>query len=93
MRPSILDPLFAPVTSLPRIGPKLARLLARLLPQRPDGSDPHVASLMFLLPRRVMDRRRQVTLAEVQDGMEATLTLTVDSHQWAPDHNRRVPTA
>jgi ATP-dependent DNA helicase RecG len=91
MRPSLLDPLFAPVTTLPRIGPKLAQLLARLLPRRPDGTPPHVASLLFLLPRRVIDRRHRATLATVQDGTEATLQLTVDSQQWAPDHNKRVP--
>ena len=31
LRPSILDPLFAPVTVLPGVGPKVAPLLNRLL--------------------------------------------------------------
>ncbi|MCU0831050.1 MAG: ATP-dependent DNA helicase RecG [Rhizobiaceae bacterium] len=91
MRPPLLDPLFAPVTSLPRIGPKIAQLLARVLPRRADGSEPHVASLLFLLPRRVIDRRNRATLATVTDGAEATLALHIDSHQFAPDHNKRVP--
>ena len=31
MRPSLLDPLFAALTSLPGVGPKLAKLFGRLL--------------------------------------------------------------
>jgi ATP-dependent DNA helicase RecG len=91
MRPSLLDPLFASLTSLPGVGPKLLAHYARLLPQRADGAPPHVASLLFHLPRRIIDRRVQRKLAELTGGMDATLTLQIEDHQWAPDHNRKVP--
>ena len=34
MRPSLLDPLFAPASALPGIGPKNAKLFDRLLDRR-----------------------------------------------------------
>ena len=37
MRPSLLNPLFAAVTTLPGVGPKVAKLLARLTGQE-DGA-------------------------------------------------------
>ena len=48
MRPPLLDPLFASLTSLPGIGPKLEKLFARLL----DRETPRVADLLFHLPSR-----------------------------------------
>ncbi|NJR14027.1 MAG: hypothetical protein HC779_07575 [Phyllobacteriaceae bacterium] len=83
--------MFAPVTSLPKIGPKLGQAFARLLPTRADGLEPHVASLLFLLPHRVIDRRRVMTLAEAWDGDEATFNLRVEEHQWAPAGKTRLP--
>ena len=47
MRPSLLDPLFAALTTLPGVGPKLDRLFRRLL-GRPDGG--RVLDLLFHLP-------------------------------------------
>ncbi len=32
MRPSILDPLFAPITSLEGVGPKVAGMIERIVP-------------------------------------------------------------
>jgi len=48
MRPSRLDPLFASLTSLPGIGPKLEKLFARLFGRETDPADraPAVAPIV-----------------------------------------------
>ncbi|MFX5937659.1 hypothetical protein ABTE71_20095, partial [Acinetobacter baumannii] len=61
MRPTRLDPLFAPIGTLKGVGPKLEALFKRLL-----GTEgpPRVADLIFHLPSGVIDRRARPTLAE-----------------------------
>ncbi|MBS0524489.1 MAG: ATP-dependent DNA helicase RecG [Proteobacteria bacterium] len=82
MRPQSLTPLFAQVTSLPGIGPRLAKLVERL-------AGPLVLDLLWHLPVGVIDRRNAPTVAEAQPGMVATITVTVDQH--IVSHNRRAP--
>ena len=53
MRPLVLNPLFASLTSLPGVGPKLEQLYARLL----DHAAPRVVDLLFHLPSGAIDRR------------------------------------
>src|SRR5215211_5894027 len=48
LRPSLLDPLFAPVTALPGIGPKVAPLLDRLLGEADRPA--RVVDLLLHLP-------------------------------------------
>ena len=62
MRPLVLNPLFASLTSLPGVGPKLEKLYARLL----DREAPRVVDLLFHLPSGVIDRRARPKLNEVQ---------------------------
>ena len=57
MRPSLLDRLFAPLTSLSGIGPKLEKLFSRLLGR--DGEPARVIDLLFHLPTGFVDRRNQ----------------------------------
>jgi len=54
MRPPLLNPLFAPITSLSGVGPKQDRLFRCLL-----GRDetPRLADLLLHLPASVIDRR------------------------------------
>ena len=61
MRPVLLNPLFASLTSLPGVGPKLERLYARLL----DRDGPRVVDLLFHLPSGVIDRRARPKLRDV----------------------------
>jgi len=82
MRPQSLTPLFAQVTSLPGIGPRLGKLVERL-----TGS--LVLDLLWHLPVGVIDRRNAPTVAKAQPGTVATLTVTVDEH--IVSHNRRAP--
>ena len=64
MRPLVLNPLFASLTSLPGVGPKLEKLYARLL----DREAPRVVDLLFHLPSGAVDRRARPKLNEVQAG-------------------------
>ncbi|MGE0155277.1 MAG: ATP-dependent DNA helicase RecG, partial [Reyranellaceae bacterium] len=82
MRPPVLFPLFAALTSLPGIGPKLAKLVEKV-------AGAHVVNLLWHLPYALVDRRYAPSLAEALPGRVATLEITVDRHQ-AP-HNPRQP--
>ncbi|WP_119458751.1 ATP-dependent DNA helicase RecG [Rhodospirillaceae bacterium SYSU D60014] len=73
MRPEILYPLFAPVTTLPGVGPRFGKLIERL-------AGPEVVSLCWHLPSGLIDRRFAPTLAEAPAGAIVTLTLRVDAH-------------
>jgi ATP-dependent DNA helicase RecG len=73
MRPPSLTPLFAQVTSLPGIGPRLGKLVERL-------TGPLVVDLLWHLPFAVIDRRHAPEIAEAQAGTVATITVTVDEH-------------
>ena len=56
--PIVLNPLFASLTSLPGVGPKLEQLYARLL----EREAPRVVDLLFHLPSGVIDRRARPKL-------------------------------
>jgi ATP-dependent DNA helicase RecG len=73
MRPQSLTPLFAQVTSLPGIGPRLGKLVEKL-------AGPQVVDLLWHLPFAVVDRRRAPNIAHAEAGEIATLTVTVDQH-------------
>src|SRR6476661_7588516 len=90
MRPDVLNPLFAPVTRLPGIGPKLGELLRRLLIGG-DGPDARVVDLLFHLPVAVIDRSQRPGVAEAAQGAIVTLRVHVDRHAKAPRNNPRIP--
>ena len=50
MRPEILFSLYAPVTSLNGVGPKIANLIARV-------AGDHIVDLLWHLPSGLIDRR------------------------------------
>ncbi len=91
MRPDILNPLFAPVSSLEGVGPKLEKALTRLLRGNEHGEPARIANLLFHLPTGVIDRRNQPGIALAPNGAIVTLKVRVDRHQPAPRGNRRVP--
>ncbi len=90
MRPSLLNPLFRPVSDLDGVGPKIAKLLARLL-DGPDGAEPRVLDLLFHLPTGIIDRTRQPGIAGSAEGSIVTLRVRVDRHAPAPRHMPRLP--
>src|ERR1044072_3446962 len=87
MRPRLLDPLFASLTSLPGIGPKLAKLFARLL----DRDPPRVIDVLFHLPGGTIEPRARPKLRDVQPDSSATVVVTVDRHRPPPPNRPRAP--
>src|SRR5919201_2880526 len=88
MRPSLLNPLFAPVTSLPGVGPKQDKLLRYLLDR---DETPRLVDLLLHLPASVIDRRARPKIREAVPGTVGTLEGTVDRHRPPPPRNARAP--
>jgi ATP-dependent DNA helicase RecG len=89
LRPSVLDPLFAPASSLPGVGPKVAPLLDRLVgePSRPS----RVLDLLLHLPHGGIARELKGSIAEAPPGEPVTLAVTVTAHRPAPMGRARAP--
>jgi ATP-dependent DNA helicase RecG len=87
MRPPLLNPLFASLTSLPGVGSRLEKLYARLL----DREGPRVIDLLFHLPSGTIDRRARPKLRDVQPGQVVTVAVTIDKHRPSPPHRSRAP--
>jgi ATP-dependent DNA helicase RecG len=90
MRPPSLNPLFAALSALPGIGPKLEKVFARLL-GRGEGEPPRVIDLLFHLPSGFVDRRHQPKLSEVTPDTVVTVAVTVDRHRPPPPNRPRAP--
>jgi ATP-dependent DNA helicase RecG len=88
MRPALLNPLFAPVTSLAGVGPKQDKLFRYLL-----GRDetPRLVDLLLHQPASVIDRRARPKIRDVVPGTVVTLEVTVDRHRPTPARNARAP--
>ncbi|NRP85602.1 ATP-dependent DNA helicase RecG [Ensifer adhaerens] len=90
MRPAILDPLFASISSLPSVGPKVSELLVKLL-DRETIDDCRVIDLLFHAPHSIIDRREQPGIARAPQGAIVTITGRVDRHQPPPNARSNVP--
>jgi len=73
MRPSILFPLFADIRSLAGVGPKLEKLIVKLV-----GSK--LVDLVFDLPVGVIDRSYRPKLIAAEPGRIATVEVGVLDH-------------
>lgn len=82
MRPEVLFPLFAPLSRLAGIGPRLEKLL-----DKPVGA--HIIDLCWHLPFGLIDRRNRPHIAETVDGEIATLEVVVGTH--IIPRNKRMP--
>jgi ATP-dependent DNA helicase RecG len=89
MRPSVLNPLFAPLSALPGIGPKLEKLFGRLIGR--DDEPPRLIDLLFHLPTGFVDRRNQPKLSAVTPEAVVTVAVTVDRHRPPPSNRPRAP--
>src|SRR5690242_5122128 len=89
MRPAVLNPLFASLSSLPGIGPKLEKLYARLFGR--DNEPPRLIDLLFHLPSGFVDRRNQPKLSEVTPDTVVTVAVGIDKHRPPPPHRPRAP--
>jgi ATP-dependent DNA helicase RecG len=88
MRPALLNPLFAPVTSLSGVGPKQDKLFRYLL-----GRDeaPRLIDLLLHLPASVVDRRARPKIRDAIPGTVVTLEVTVERHRPTPARISRAP--
>jgi ATP-dependent DNA helicase RecG len=91
VRPSILDPLFAPITSLEGVGPKVAGMIEKIVPADLGDRHARAGDLLFVLPHSVIDRRNRPGIAGSAEGQIVTLELRVDRHQPPPRGNKSVP--
>lgn len=82
MRPSILFPLFAETRSLPGVGPKVEKLIARVAGTR-------LVDLALDLPVGMVDRSYRPRLAEAEPGRIATVKLLILDH--VPSRDKRRP--
>ena len=88
MRPSLLNPLFAAITTLPGIGPRLEKLYRRLFGRDEPA---RVLDLLFHLPTGAIDRRARPKLSDVVPDTVVTVAVTVDRHRPPPPHRPRAP--
>src|SRR5213078_3266085 len=88
MRPALLNPLFALVTSLGGVGPKQDKLLRYLLSR---SETPRLVDLLLHLPASVIDRRARPKIRDAAQGAVVTLEVTVDRHRPPPPRNSRAP--
>ena len=79
MRPTLLDALFSPVSSLSGVGPKLAALFDRLVAS--GHGNARIRDLLFHLPVALTDRRVRASLAEAVPDTVVTLALRVAEHR------------
>ncbi|KAA3449994.1 ATP-dependent DNA helicase RecG [Mesorhizobium sp. SARCC-RB16n] len=91
MRPSILDPLFVPITSLAGVGPKVGALIEKVVAADLGDRAARACDLLFVLPHTVIDRRNRPGIALAAEGAIVTLELRIDRHQPPPRGNRSVP--
>ncbi|WP_019961759.1 ATP-dependent DNA helicase RecG [Woodsholea maritima] len=74
MRPQILFSLFADMTRLKGIGPRLAPLLEK------TAGGPRVKDVLFTLPTAIIDRTKQVAIRDALDGGIVTVQVEVEAH-------------
>lgn len=72
-RPFALDPLFQSTRSVPGIGPRMTKLLEKTAGAR-------VIDLFWMLPTGIIDRRYTPKLADAQEGVIATIEITIEAH-------------
>jgi len=82
MRPSILFPLFRETRTLPGVGPKLEKLIARVAGTR-------LIDLIFDLPVGIIDRSYRPKLKDAEPGRIATVEVTIRDH--LPSRDPRLP--
>src|SRR5712692_11396360 len=88
MRPNLLNPLFASVTTLAGIAGKTEKLYAKLT-GRDTGA--RVLDLVFHLPAGAVDRRHQPKLRDVVPGSVVTVAVDVESYRPPPPNRPRAP--
>ena len=84
LRPPLLNPLFAALTSLPGVGPAVAASAARLL----DRPDPRCLDLLAHLPHAAIDPSPRLALTAADQGQMVTLSALIERHRPAATGGR-----
>ncbi len=82
MRPDVLNPLFAEISSLKGVGPKARTLLEKIGIETPRD-------MLWHLPSGVVDRRFNPTIAEAPDGEIVSIKVVIDAIDAPPPRTRR----
>src|SRR4029078_5310796 len=88
MRPSLLNPFFALITTLPGVGSQLGKLYRRLFGREQPA---RVIDLLFHLPTGAIDRRARPKLRDVVPDTPVTGAVPGDRHRPPPPHRPRAP--
>ncbi len=91
MRPAVLNPLFAPATTLNGIGPRFQVLLRKCLALPSGVTEPRVIDLLWHMPTGVIDRRAEPAIIDAIPGSIVTLRVRVLKHRAPPRGNSKVP--
>jgi ATP-dependent DNA helicase RecG len=86
MRPPLLDPLFAPVATLPGLGPKNVKLFDRLL-----GRGALALDVLFHLPYASLDRRARPKIRDAARDQIATIEVKVAEYRPPPSPRSKAP--
>ena len=84
LRPEILNPLFVKTTALKGIGPRLGKLVEKLVGEK-------IVDLLWHLPAGLIDRRFSPKVGDAPPNEVVTLKVEVLAHSPPPPGNRRVP--
>ncbi len=89
MRPDVLNPLFAPITTLKRAGPRTAAAAARLF-ARPHREHARLLDLLLHLPSGAIDRGCMPSLNALppESGAVITIRARVQRHDPPAPHSR-----
>src|SRR5215831_20343718 len=88
MRPNILNPLFAAITTLHGVGPRLEKLYRRLFGREQPA---RVIDVLFHLPAGTIDRRARPKLRDVVPDTVVTVAIHIDRHRPPPPNRPRAP--
>ncbi|AMC12776.1 ATP-dependent DNA helicase RecG [Liberibacter crescens] len=89
MRPSLLDPFFSSISSIPGVGPKLTVLLSKLVTSE-KSEETCVIDLLFHLPSSVIDRTCHFKISQIPIGKLVTVKGLVIHHH-VPIVRKNVP--
>ena len=73
-RPFDLDPLFRSITTLPGVGPRISKLMEKLI----EG--PKTRDLLFHAPVDFIDRRFSCPIPDCPNGKVVTMEVRIDKH-------------
>ncbi len=91
MRPTLLNPLFADITTLKGIGEKVAKIYTKLLrPAAASNAHARVVDLLLHVPRGLVDRRYRCTIVQLPQAGIVTLDVLVGKHK-IPPRGRNIP--